>query len=232
MCALTLINFYIFEIPIMQQHINIPYYATKDNDITAVSKQLEESPKHAINNSPWDYAFSGEVDFNIAYTDAGILLKFNVIEENVLARYTKANDPVYKDSCVEFFVALNNEDTYYNFEFNCTRTCLAGYGTSAEDRELLSVEKIKQIEVTSSFKSLIFKEKEMVNWQLTLLIPNEVFQFHKINTFNGREAKMNFYKCGDDLPKPHYLCWNPITNTAQPNFHLPDYFGKAIFLKH
>ncbi|MBC7416687.1 MAG: hypothetical protein H7325_00845, partial [Pedobacter sp.] len=36
-------------------------------------------------------------------------------------------------------------------------------------------------------------------------------------------------KCGDDLPKPHYLSWNPITNVAEPNFHLPEFFANAIF---
>ncbi len=216
----------------MQQQINIPYYQTESNKVDIFSKKIDQNTIHNINHNPWNYEFSGEVDFNIAYSDAGILLKFNVIEENVLARFTKANDPVYKDSCVEFFMALDNESSYYNFEFNCTGTCLAGYGKSAIDRQLLSIEKIKQIEVTSSFKSLIFKEKEMVNWQLTILIPNQTFQFHTINNFNEHEANVNFYKCGDDLPKPHYLCWNPIIDTAQPNFHLPNYFGKAIFLKN
>ncbi len=215
----------------MQKQLNIPYYQTEQNDIDNLSKILSSNIKHKINNSPWDYEFSGEVNFNIAYTDAGILLKFDVIEENVLARFTKSNDPVYKDSCVEFFIALDNEAAYYNFEFNCTGTCLAGYGVSAKDRELLPIEKIDRIEVSSSFKSLIFNEKEMINWQLTILIPNQVFQFHKIDTFTGHEATVNFYKCGDDLPKPHYLCWNPITNVEQPNFHLPNYFGKAVFLK-
>lgn len=216
----------------MQQLINIPYYVEESNNVDVFTKKLGQNIKYTISNNPWNYEFSGEADFSIAYTQAGILLQFNVIEENVLSRFTKANDPVYKDSCVEFFIALNNEAAYYNFEFNCTGTCLAGYGTSATDRKLLSTEKINQIEVTSTFKSLTFKEQEMVNWQLTMLIPNEVFEFHKIDNFNGQEANVNFYKCGDDLPKPHYLCWNPIINSEEPNFHLPAYFGKAVFLKN
>ncbi|HEX7366592.1 MAG TPA: carbohydrate-binding family 9-like protein [Pelobium sp.] len=216
----------------MQQQINIPYYAEESNTVDVFTKKLGSNTRYNIKNNPWNSDFSGEVDFSIAHTDAGILLQFSVIEENVLARFTKANDPVYKDSCVEFFIALDQDEAYYNFEFNCTGTCLAGFGTSAEDRKLLSTEKIRQIEVTSTFKSLIFKEKEMVKWQLTMLIPNAVFEFHKIDSFKGRKAHVNFYKCGDDLPKPHYLCWNPIINTVAPNFHLPNYFGKAIFSKN
>lgn len=45
---------------------------------------------------------------------------------------------------------------------------------------------------------------------------------------NGQNAGVNFYKCGDDLPKPHYLCWNPIKSET-PDFHLPEFFGNAIF---
>jgi len=216
----------------MHQLITIPYLSSPDNEMDYFANKLNNCVKYPINNNPWNYEFSGEAGFNIAYTNAGILLKFTVIEENVLAKFNNTNDPVYKDSCVEFFIALNNEATYYNFEFNCTGTCLAGFGSSLQERVLLPAEKIKKIKVISSFKSIIFKEKEMINWELTLLIPNEIFHFHKIDTFNGQEAKVNFYKCGDDLPKPHYLCWNPIINTPQPDFHLPHYFGKAIFSKN
>lgn len=216
----------------MQQQINIPYYATNTNNVNALAEALDHSTKHSIGNNPWNYEFSGEADFNIAYTDAGIVLKFNVTEESILARFTKANDPVYKDSCVEFFIALNNDSQYYNFEFNCTGTCLAGYGSSAQDRKLLPADQIKKIQVTSSFKSGKQITKEMVSWELTLFIPNGVFIHHKIESFKGQEARVNFYKCGDDLPKPHYLCWNPIKDAVEPNFHMPNYFGKAVFLKN
>lgn len=216
----------------MQQQINIPYYSANTDQIDGFLETINPNFKNSIGYNPWKYEFSGEACFIIGYTDAGILLKFDVIEENVVAKFTKANDPVYKDSCVEFFIALDGEDSYYNFEFNAKGTCLAGYGSSATNRNLLTVEKIKQIEVTSRFKSIIFKEKEMINWQLTMLIPNEVFQYHQIENFNQHQAKMNFYKCGDDLPKPHYLCWSPIINVAEPDFHVPNQFGKAVFLKN
>lgn len=214
----------------MQKQIDIPYCPLELKDFDLFTKKLGQDAKCKIDHNPWNFEFSGEVDVIIAHSDAGILLKFDVIEENVLSRFTKINDPVYKDSCVEFFIALNNESFYYNFEFNCKGTCLAGFGVSAEDRKLLSTEKIRKIQVTSSFKSLTFNQKEMVNWQLTILIPKEVFQFHELDTFRGQQAGVNFYKCGDDLPKPHYLCWSAITS-PKPNFHLPAFFGKATFLK-
>jgi hypothetical protein len=38
----------------------------------------------------------------------------------------------------------------------------------------------------------------------------------------------NFYKCGDELPTPHFLSWNPI-EWKEPSFHRPEQFGKLIF---
>ncbi len=214
------------------QELNIPYYSKNTNSVDSFSENADGHCTHPIKHNPWNTQFSGKVDFKISYTDDGILLKYNVVEENVLTRFTNANDPVYKDSCVEFFMGIKGESSYYNFEFNSTGTCLAGYGTSAENRKLISPEAINMIAVRSGFKSIVFDEKDMINWELTLLIPNEAFEFHKIDSFSGEEVRVNFYKCGDDLPSPHYLCWNPIVDTPDPDFHLPAHFGKAIFLKN
>ena len=49
-----------------------------------------------------------------------------------------------------------------------------------------------------------------------------------IESFDGKEMGANFYKCGDELPTPHFLSWNPI-EWAEPSFHRPEQFGKLIF---
>ncbi|MGH2565575.1 MAG: carbohydrate-binding family 9-like protein, partial [Ginsengibacter sp.] len=41
-------------------------------------------------------------------------------------------------------------------------------------------------------------------------------------------CKVNFYKCGDKLPKPHFLTWNTV-ETEDPDFHAPEYFGSMEF---
>ena len=59
--------------------------------------------------------------------------------------------------------------------------------------------------------------------------------YHREVSFNensiivdGKEIRANFYKCGDELDKPHYLSWNPI-NLEKPNFHCPEFFGTLFF---
>jgi hypothetical protein len=212
----------------MSQPIYIPYYPSKLSAKEALSQKVKKNENYNIDFNPWNYDFAGEVEFNIAYNDDALLVKFDVVEENILAIYNQPNDPVYKDSCVELFIALDNDKAYYNFEFNCKGTCLAGFGDSKNDRVLLEPKNIKSIKASSVFKSVVFKDKKMIKWELTLEIPKSVFYFHDITTFKNRLARLNFYKCGDDLPQPHFLSWKPIESEA-PNFHLPEFFGSAVF---
>ncbi|MBK0383660.1 hypothetical protein I5M32_11890 [Pedobacter sp. SD-b] len=208
----------------MNKPILIPYILP--NSFT--DKKVEANISYAINSNAWDYKFAGKANFEIAYTDDALLVKFDVIEENILAIYNQPNDPVYKDSCVELFIALDNDQAYYNFEFNCKGTCLAGFGESKENRKLLDAKNIRNIRANSSFKSVIFEDKKMIKWELQLEIPKSVFQFHQIESFKRRAARLNLYKCGDDLPEPHFLSWRPIKSET-PNFHLPEFFGNAVF---
>ncbi|MFR4039417.1 MAG: carbohydrate-binding family 9-like protein, partial [Butyricimonas faecalis] len=38
----------------------------------------------------------------------------------------------------------------------------------------------------------------------------------------------NIHKCGNKLPHPHFVTWNPIP-TEKPDFHRPEFFGTLIF---
>src|SRR5690606_972047 len=129
------------------------------------------------------------------------------------------------DSCVEFFIAFDDDSSYYNLEFNCTGTCLAGYGTGrGEKRKLLPASVIRNIRQ----QSLVKTGNPDISWELTLLIPLSVFCHHRFVSLKNQDCRVNFYKCGDDLPQPHYLCWSPIQAPA-PDFHRPEFFAPARF---
>jgi hypothetical protein len=164
----------------------------------------------------------------MAHCDDCLFIKFYVEEEYLKAGYQKANDPVYKDSCVEMFIAFERGGGYYNFEFNCIGTCLLGYGSGRENRTLLSESTIGQIEYFSNLYKGYDSATKKAGWELTVKIPVSVFCKHVIKTLSGKSCLGNFYKCGDDLPVPHYLSWNPI-QTPEPDFHRPEYFGKVLF---
>lgn len=210
----------------MLKKLNIPYHPSKDS-IEKFSELLNSQEKNEINCLLWDSKFSGKVYFTICHNGETLFIKFFVIEKDVIAKHTHINDPVYEDSCVEFFIAFDDDTNYYNLEFNSIGTCLAQYGSTFKpDRKLLTVESLQEIKTVSSIKDP--NAEGLIEWELTVAIPKQVFAYTQINNFSNKKAKVNFYKCGDDLPEPHFICWNEI-KSKELNFHKPEFFGEAVF---
>ncbi len=67
-----------------------------------------------------------------------------------------------------------------------------------------------------------------MRWSLMLKIPATALFRHDFSSWSGMKVRMNLYKCGDNLSKPHFLSWQPI-DMPQPNFHVPQFFGEAEF---
>lgn len=199
---------------------NIHYEETVDT----VSLQLDELQKHSLDVTPWTaYPYKPQVQFAMAHSDDCILLKYYVVEKNIRAAAAKINGAVWEDACVEFFISFDGEG-YYNLEFNCIGTALVGFGKGRAGRELLAEAVIEKIK----YASCIANGDNAVHWDLTLVIPFEVFTYHHITSLKGKKCSANFYKCGDALPEPHFVAWSTI-EAPQPDFHLPHYFGEITF---
>ncbi len=205
------------------------------NKITATKIKVGENglngildKKINIGNDNWGYKSDVVADFNIGYDDDNIYLKFFVQESNTKAVNTVINEPVYEDSCVEFFVTFDGK-SYYNLEFNCIGNVLGGYGAERNNREALAPELLKQI-ITKP--SLGFNRIEIIDrkteWTLGITIPKSIFKYDNIDKIEGLKANCNVYKCGDKQVFTHYLSWSPIT-VENPDFHLPKYFGEIEF---
>jgi hypothetical protein len=199
-----------------------------EQGMNEMSAFLDGAGRQQIDNAPWDD--TGElpqVFFSLAYNQQGIYLKYSVEEKYMLARYKKINDPVYKDSCVEFFIAFADDQAYYNFEFNSIGTALGGYGEGKNDRLILPIETVKTINI---FSAIAHQNTEtgLYNWELGLFFPSDVFMYHAVSNLTGQTCRVNLYKCGDELPEPHFLSWAPIKH-PYPEFHLPEQFGLVVF---
>jgi len=198
-----------------------------DEVSTVIEKHGTETNISVVNWS--DYSYSPEVNLFIAYTNNEILLKYRVFEQYVLAMNTCINSPVYKDSCVESFISSGN-GFYYNFEFNCIGTSYAGYGEQREGRVLIDKELVSTIRTFSTLgDKKIDTRKIEESWELTVAIPFSIFSEKEFLTPLEYSFKANFYKCGDKLPVPHYLSWNPI-GVETPDFHRPEFFGEVNFI--
>ncbi|MDF3077950.1 MAG: hypothetical protein K0S09_1839 [Sphingobacteriaceae bacterium] len=208
----------------MADTLQIPFLECKDGAaIGEISAMLDSLPRTPIAHAPWaEFPYVPEASFTTVWTNGFLIIKYYVKEEEATATYKNSNDPVYEDSCVEFFVSA--EGGYYNFEFNCEGVCLAGFGAGKTDRTPLPESSIRQIQVQSE---IIHSLNGDDYWELCVQIPFELFSADKPSLL--REGfKANFYKCGDNLPTPHFLCWSNI-DTPVPNFHVPEFFGQAYF---
>lgn len=197
-----------------------------DEAENVLEKQTVTNYIQVLNWKEYDYL--PKVNFRIGHTGNEIWLKYYVAENHLRARETNTNGEVYKDSCVEFFISPDGKN-YYNFEFNCIGTIHLAYGPGRNNRKFVDPETVEKIEIKSSLGGAPFNDKSgNFDWEMMIRIPLEVFAYTNLKTFKGLKATANFYKCGDETAVPHYVTWNPV-KTEQPDYHRPDFFGKAEF---
>ena len=217
------------------KNLKIPKIQFDDNfpDLRKISKTIEEyGTKTEISEVNWqDYSYKPGVTLFCAYTQKEILLKYCVSEKYICARHTAVNSPVYEDSCVEFFISAG-KGPYYNFEFNCIGTVNTGYGEQREDRTSLKDSVLSTIRTYPSLGNSGFELKEADEpWELMIAIPFSIFKENEFFDLSENNFRANFYKCGDKLPVPHFLSWNPIV-TKEPDFHRSEFFGTVSFNIH
>ncbi len=188
--------------------------------------RTDSTPVDTINWPVFNY--QPKVNFRIGHTNREIWLKFEVQEKYILARETRTNGEVYKDSCVEFFISVDGKN-YYNFEFSCIGTIHLAHGAGRGNRRFVDPEIIRKIEIESTLGNQPFEEKTgNFVWEMTIRIPVECLAFDPLQSLAGLKGTANFYKCGDGSSMPHYITWNPI-NTESPDYHRPEFFGKILF---
>ena len=210
----------------------VPLIADLDSQhLPEGAKLLENLPAQAIGCLNWekDYPYRPDVHFQMAHNGRELFVRFSVREKAAMALATADNGDVYKDSCVEFFIAVDDSGYYYNFEFSCIGTLLLGYRPGRNGAVHSRPENIATIKRYASLGNAPFAEKTLdAPWELIAAIPANALFAHHLETWQSMNARMNLYKCGDNLSTPHYLSWAPI-HTPQPDFHRPEYFMPVQF---
>ena len=212
-------------------------FATNQPSIAEVdsmfnTQNIEFQPIDVVN---WEgYNYNPEVKFRMAYSTSEIYLQYRVKEQCVRATYGQDNgSSPYKDSCLEFFCVPDEEDgSYYNLEMNCIAIGTFAGGKVRTERTHYGDDVLSQIRRESTLGNEPFgvkeSEGEPFEYTLTIALPVKLFSLSDVKPLKGRTIKANFYKCGDDMPNPHYFSWNPI-KTEKPNFHKPEFFGNVHF---
>ena len=172
----------------------------------------------------------------LLYDPQGICGIFRVQDRYVRCLRTEYHDPVWKDSCVEFFAQPKPDRGYFNFEFNCGSAFLCCYVTNPE-REgdwFKGFVKVpdgigQTIQAHSSLPPRIEPEiAEPVVWTLSFFIPFALFEHYvgPLGDLPGQVWRGNFFKCAEENSHPHWASWSPVDEF---NFHRPNCFGALRF---
>jgi Carbohydrate-binding family 9 len=166
----------------------------------------------------------------------GIYCIFRVQDRYVRCLRTQYHDPVWKDSCVEFFAQPRPDRGYFNFEFNCGAAFLCCHITNPERtpdgfKEFVKVPANlgRMIQARSSLAQRIDPEiTEPVVWTLRFFIPFALFEHYlgPLGVVTGQVWRGNFFKCAEDNSHPHWASWSPVDEF---NFHRPNCFGTIQF---
>lgn len=201
------------------------------HDAAAVDRAFEGIAPEPIAccNWPDEWPYAPEVSFRMFHTGDYLMLRFDVAEGYTAARVAEDNGRVWTDSCVEFFLQTEEGGGYYNFETTAIGRMLLGYRHTHADAVHAAPEVMRQVLRTPTIGTEPFAERAGDNrWRMTLAIPPVALFRDALASWDSVEARMNLYKCGDDLSHPHFLSWLPI-EAPKPNFHLPEFFGRVRF---
>ena len=144
-------------------------------------------------------------------------------ESDPRAIYDNFYDPVYLDSCLEFFFSFDGGKKFVNVEMNSKGTFLAQYHEFEEN----VTKRLDEVTVLPSVWANVSESKWSVETSIPLKLIEDVFG---VSADVGTEFTANFYKCGDETETVHYLAWCPI-DTPYPSFHQPAYFGKLLIVE-
>ena len=195
------------------------------NDIEAVQLALYMGDK------PDHFPFT---QAKMAYDDQAVYIIFRVEDQYVKAVHSQNQDPVCRDSCVEFFFSPEDDvkKGYFNLEMNCGGTMLFNHQLKRQtDVVLINESDMHQVKIAHSMPQLVENEiSKKTTWVVEYSIPFSILSNYQTATIPkaGTVWRANFYKCGDRTSHPHWLTWAPV-DYPKPNFHLPQFFGSLEF---
>lgn len=142
-------------------------------------------------------------------------------EKNPRTVFTENDSPVYRDSCLEFFLApVSGRPEYINIECNSKGISLCEFGEGRQNRRLLSSLVKTRPSVTPFSGSDVSGEF----WGVTVFVSSPfICELYGIpaGEFSPKTFRANFYKCGNDTETPHFIAFSPVSSPVL-GFHNPD----------
>jgi len=185
-------------------------------------KNSGKKEKIFVDKTNWGFTdYQPEVYATIMYDETGFDVEFVIKEKDPLREKTNHFDEVCEDSCVEFFVNFDpeNSDKYINFEVNANGAMQASLRKDRYDYIDLTMSEIESLDITPKI------EDEF--WSVKYKISTELIKKHypKFDINTCKYVTGNMQKCGDKQKAIHYMSLFVI-GCEKPDFHRPEYFGK------
>lgn len=175
----------------------------------------------------------------LAWDDVALHAIFRVEDRFVRGVHTAYQAPVYRDSCVELFLAPRPGGGYLNFELGCAGGLLLSH---IEDPRRtpdgfarfrpLAPELGRRVERCTSLGGRVEPERSgPLVWSAALRIPFALLEvcFGPCVPRAGSVWRANLFKCADDSSQPHWASWSPIGERL--DFHQPARFGELVFTR-
>ena len=188
---------------------------------------IKEVPEEILENFNWEEEHFSRPKTSVrffAVKNQGFYAFMRSFEQPILKRYTKRDEPIWTDSCMEVFLSpVKGRSEYINIEMNSNGAYLSQFGKGREERvfvkELTDEHPVVKAQI----------DDENGSWQIALFIPESLIsELYKIDYHvEEGEIRGNFYKCADDSPSPHFLSLFPV-GSVKLGFHNPETFGNII----
>jgi hypothetical protein len=173
----------------------------------------------------------------LAWDPVSLHAIFRVEDRWVRCVHLDYQSPVYRDSCVELFVAPCPGHGHFNFEVSCGGGLLVSHvedprRTPGGFARATPVDAVRgrAVEVRTSLAGRIEPERAgPVTWTAALRIPFALFAdfVGPVAPQAGAVWRANLFKCADDSSHPHWASWAPIGGRL--DFHQPAKFGELVF---
>lgn len=185
------------------------------------SPEWDKAEEGVLTQTDWDgYCSCPATTFKMLCSNEGISVLMHTDEIHLRAEAKVYTDPVYEDSCMEFFFKPDYDDVrYINFEVNPTGVMHIGIGSGKHDRNLIAGDR--------TILDIVSDAKEG-DWTVKFYLPYKFL----LNIFEkvAPVCRGNFYKCGKKTDHSHSGAWSMVESDT-PNFHIPDFFGVIRFEK-
>jgi hypothetical protein len=179
----------------------------------------------------WESGKKEQTVAKLLYDDRNLYVAYLCQDAHIWGEHTQRDSAVYRDDCVEIFVAPdpNRPRAYFNIEMNVLGIFLDQFrlGISGQPEEEWNAKGVRI--ATSVAGTLNDDGDEDDHWVLEAAIPLENYaSMMKIPLPKpGDVWRVGLNRLGGQTNRQHSQ-WSP-SNTPKPAFHVPERFGRMTF---